>query len=52
MSSDLQTIAALVVVAIAAVWLVARTLAKRRNPGCGTDCGGCDTADLKPKIKR
>jgi hypothetical protein len=46
MSSTFQTIAALAVAAIAAVWLIARTLAKRRNPGCGGDCG-CPTRELK-----
>lgn len=46
MSSHGQTIAALIVVAIAAVWLVARMVAKRRKPGCGGDCG-CPTEELK-----
>jgi hypothetical protein len=39
MSAELQTILALVVVAFATVWLVRRGLAKRKNPGCGSDCG-------------
>ena len=39
MSSAFQTIAALAVVALAAIWLVLRSLAKKRNPGCGGDCG-------------
>ena len=47
MSSAFQTIAALIVVAIAAVWLVARMIAKRRNPGCGGDCGA-----VSPEIKK
>lgn len=46
MSSTLQTIAALVVVALAAVYLVARTVSKRRKPGCGGDCA-CPTQELK-----
>ena len=46
MSTDFQTIAALVVVAIAATWLVLRALAKRKNPGCGDDCGA-----VSPEIK-
>jgi len=46
MSSDFQTIAALVVVAITATWLVARAIAKRRKPGCGGDCS-CPTQELK-----
>lgn len=51
MSPDFQTIAALVVVAVAATWLIARALAKRKNPGCGGDCG-CATTELKAKLKR
>jgi hypothetical protein len=39
MSAELQTILALVVVVLAAAWLVRRGLAKRKNPGCGSDCG-------------
>jgi hypothetical protein len=46
MTSSFQTIAALVVVAVVATWLVARALAKRKNPGCGGDCG-CPTDKLK-----
>lgn len=41
-----QTIAALVVVAIATVWLVARTFGKRRGSGCGGGCA-CPTQKLK-----
>jgi len=51
MSSPLQTIAALVAVAIAATWLLWRTFAKKKNPGCGGDCG-CSTDPLKAKLKR
>ncbi|HWL17696.1 MAG TPA: hypothetical protein VNR00_18950 [Opitutus sp.] len=47
MSSDFQTIAALVVVAVAATWLIKRTLAKRNSPGCGTECGA-----VSPEVKR
>jgi hypothetical protein len=46
MSADFQTIAALVIVAITATWLIVRTVAKRRKPGCGGDCG-CPTQELK-----
>jgi hypothetical protein len=46
MSPEIQTIAALVVVAITAVWLVARAIAKRRKPGCGGECA-CPTQELK-----
>ena len=47
MNADLQTILALLVVALAATWLVWRALAKRKNPGCGTDCGA-----VSPELKR
>ncbi|HUR58685.1 MAG TPA: FeoB-associated Cys-rich membrane protein [Opitutaceae bacterium] len=46
MSPAFQTIAALVVVALAATWLVARAVAHRRKPGCGGDCA-CPTEELK-----
>ena len=46
MTAEFQSIAALVVVALAAGWLVARALAKRRNPGCGGECA-CPTEKLK-----
>ncbi|HWA09935.1 MAG TPA: FeoB-associated Cys-rich membrane protein [Opitutaceae bacterium] len=51
MSPQLQTFAALAVVAFAAAWLVWRSLAKRKNPGCGGDCG-CPTDELKARLKR
>jgi hypothetical protein len=51
MNAPLQTILALVVVAIAAIWLVARVVVKRKAPGCGGDCG-CASTGLKAKIKR
>ena len=47
MTPELQTILALGVVAIAAIWLVARAAAKRRNPGCGSDCGA-----VSPELKK
>lgn len=47
MSSTFQTFAAFAVVAVVAIWLVARAIAKRKHPGCGSDC----TA-LSPEIKR
>jgi membrane protein implicated in regulation of membrane protease activity len=46
MSPEIQTVAALAVVAVAAIWLVRRALAKRKNPGCGGDCG-CGTKFTK-----
>ena len=51
MSSDLQTLVALALVALAASWLALRALAKKKNPGCGGDCG-CATGELKAKVKR
>jgi len=45
-SSDFQSIAALVIVALAATWLIVRAIVKRRKPGCGGDCG-CPTDELK-----
>jgi hypothetical protein len=51
MSPPLQTLVALVIVALAATWLVRRALAKKKNPGCGGDCG-CATTGLKAKLKR
>jgi hypothetical protein len=50
MSSSLQTLLALVIVALAATWLVWRGVAKKKNPGCGGDCG-CPTDELKTKLK-
>jgi len=46
MSAEFQTIAALVIVAIAATWLVVRVVGKRRQPGCGGGCA-CPTRALK-----
>jgi len=46
MNTELQTIAALIVVAIAASWLVVRAVRQRRQPGCGGDCA-CPTRELK-----
>jgi len=50
MTPEIQTFFALAVVAIAALWLVRRSLAKRKNPGCGGDCA-CPTNELKAKLK-
>ncbi len=46
MSPQLQTIAALALVALAAGWLVWRALAKKKKPGCGGGCA-CPTEKLK-----
>jgi attachment p12 family protein len=50
MNAHFQTIAALLVVAIATAWLVLRALRKKKNGGCGGDCG-CPTSDLKARSK-
>lgn len=47
MSAELQSILALLVVALALAGLVWRAVAKRKNPGCGTDCGA-----ISPEVKR
>ncbi len=51
MSSTFQTIAALVVVAVAAIWLVWRMLEKRKNPGCGGECG-CPSSEIKTDLAK
>ena len=51
MSANLQTIVALTLVAIAASWLVLRAFAKKKNPGCGGDCG-CPAQEFKSKLKQ
>ena len=50
MSPFLQTLAALLAVAVAAGWLVLRAFAKGRKPGCGGDCG-CASQDLRAKAR-
>jgi hypothetical protein len=50
MNDQIQTIAALVVVAVAMTWLVLRSVAKRKKGGCGGDCG-CPTSELKARGK-
>jgi len=51
MSPQFQTVAALAIVAIAASALAWRSFAKKKKPGCGSDCA-CPTDELKAKIKR
>jgi hypothetical protein len=46
MSPAVQSLAALAVVALAATWLLLRAVAKKKNPGCGGDCG-CPATELK-----
>ena len=45
MSPALQSIFALALVAFAVIWLVRRSLAKKK-PGCGSDCG-CASSEIK-----
>ena len=47
MSSSLQTIIALVIVAITAALLLRSWFGKRKAPGCGADCGA-----VSPEIKK
>ena len=42
MTADVQSLLALAVVAVAALWLARRAFAKKKHPGCGHDCG-CGT---------
>lgn len=49
MSSSLQTILALSIVAVATVWLLWRAFAKRKA-GCGGGCG-CPAAEIKATLK-
>lgn len=48
MTAEIQSLLALAVVAVTATWLVLRTLAKRKQPGCGGDCG-CPASEIKVK---
>ena len=54
MTATVQTILALVVVAVALLYLVRRALVKHRNGGCGTDCGAIspEIRKLQAKLKR
>ncbi len=47
MSAPLQTLIALALVALAAALLVRSFLKKRKQPGCGADCGA-----ISPEIKK
>ena len=47
MSAGFQTIAALVIVALAAAYLVYAYFKKRRSPGCGDNCGA-----VSPEVKK
>ena len=47
MTPETQTFVALAIVALVAVWFVARAVAKRKQPGCGSDCGA-----VSPEMKK
>jgi hypothetical protein len=50
-SSTTQTVLALALVALAMAYLAWRAFGRKKNPGCGGDCG-CAPAALKDKLKR
>lgn len=50
MASSWQTAAALLLVALAAGYLVARAVRKRRHPGCGGGC--CPGGELNAALRR
>lgn len=54
MTPQLQTILALVIVAVAAIWLVARAVGRRKHPGCGSECGAVspEIRKLQARLKR
>ncbi|HEY0865397.1 MAG TPA: FeoB-associated Cys-rich membrane protein [Lacunisphaera sp.] len=47
MTSSTQTIIALAIVAVAAALLLRSWFAKRKSPGCGSECGA-----VSPEIKK
>jgi membrane protein implicated in regulation of membrane protease activity len=51
MSPQHQTIVAFTFVALAASWLGWRWFAKRKNPGCGGECG-CPAQKQAASLKR
>ncbi|WP_108825478.1 FeoB-associated Cys-rich membrane protein [Ereboglobus luteus] len=51
MNATFQTVTALVIVGIAATWLVWRAWSKRKKPGCGDNCA-CPADEFKKRLKR
>jgi hypothetical protein len=51
MTFDLQTLAALGIVAIAAGLLVRSVMVKRKTPGCGGGCG-CPSVKIKERLRQ
>ena len=54
MNSSLQTILALGIVALAALFLVRAWFAKRKAPGCGDTCGAVspEVKELQKKLRK
>ena len=54
MTAAIQTIVALLVVALAAAWLVRRALALRHQSNCGDGCGAIssDARALRKRLKK
>ncbi len=54
MPADWQTPLAFLIVAVAATWLLLRTLRQRRRaaPGCGSGDENCGCSSLKKNLKR
>ncbi len=50
MSPEFQTLSALAVVAVAAIWLTLRALAKLLTPGGGHDCACPSKQALKKNV--
>ena len=51
MNTDWQTPLALLVVALTLALLLRGAWKKRKQPGCGGDCG-CPSQDIKKQIKK
>lgn len=52
MPSSWQTIVALVIVALAAAWLVRSAVRKSRTPGCGSEGCGAISPDAKSLLRK
>lgn len=55
MTSGIQTISALAIVAAAVAWLVVSAIRKRKTPGCGNEnCGAVspEVKKLQAKLKK
>ena len=51
MNAEIQTLASLAIVALAATGLVLRGLVKKKSPGCGGDCG-CTSQKISSTPRR